>query len=94
MKTQSIKSKVMKSAWVIYRNTATTWSDALRLSWSISKNGIKMVVTKSYNGNIRAVYSKDGNTSDSVARLIELCGIVTCNKGAESYYNEGRYSGD
>ena len=47
------KSLIMKRAWVIYRknNGQITWSDALKQSWEIAKNGL---TTKDFD----AIYKK------------------------------------
>ena len=49
-------SVIMKRAWVIYRkgNGQITWSDALKESWSIAKNGIS---AKDFDGIYNKYYN-------------------------------------
>lgn len=58
MKAKYNKSVIMKRAWVIYRknNGQLSWSDSLKESWSIAKNGISAKdfkdVYKKYHGMV------------------------------------------
>lgn len=51
------KSVIMKRAWVIYRksNGKLTWSDALKQSWEIAKNGI---TTKDFSDIYKKYYQQ------------------------------------
>jgi hypothetical protein len=59
------KSEIMRRAWVIFRsnNNVNTFSDALKQSWSIAKNGTSIVsfsqiYSEHYNKVLNFVSSK------------------------------------
>lgn len=52
------KSEIMRKAWVIFRNQDVTWSDALKQSWNIAKNGVAVLnFDKVYKDNYSKIYN-------------------------------------
>ena len=85
-------SQIMKRAWVIYRehNHKLSWSNSLKRSWNIAKNGVNRVTfehvyNKYYNEVLNYVTSRINNreTAEEITSDIFL--------RINNYLNEGRY---
>lgn len=98
MKTTSLKSKAMRNAWVLYRNSGNkfTWSEALTTAWFCVKNEVRAYIRKDARGTIHLNYEKNGKHSDKMTDVIDVKPdtMSVNNSGAEAYYNTGKYQGD
>jgi len=70
------KSQIMRSAWVIFRNSnnTLTFGEALKKSWNIAKNGIKdisidVIYKKYYSQVYFSIFTKVGNKADIAEEL-------------------------
>ena len=85
------KSEVMKRAWVIYRNHnhKLSWSDSLRQSWCIEKNGVERVTfNQLYSEYYKGVYNyimNMVNFDHMVAEEIANDVFVKVNEHIENY---------
>lgn len=93
MKKRYDLSKIMKRAWVIYRanNHKLSWSDSLKQSWNIAKNGVKRIsftdlYNKYYNDVVNYVMSRIGNRETAEEIVNDV--FIRINK---SYIDNGRY---
>ena len=90
-----MKSELFKTAWKLVKELNLTMSEALKSAWASFKAGAKADIHLSWNGIKSIIFRKDGCTSGTIERLLELTEIPTFNNNPAMYdYGCGKYNGD
>lgn len=89
-----MKSLIFKSAWNLVRINKISFSEALTMAWKAFKNGVKIVVTESWNKIKRIAFSKNGKTSDRIENVINAVVEYVNNSNASAYYDGATFNND
>lgn len=90
-----MKSQLFKTAWTIFRNENVSFSDALKLAWEKTRQGLKAVVLK-LNKLVKSagLGYETVNFTRVEFQNIENKIVSVNNDGARFDYGFGLYNGD
>lgn len=89
-----MKSLLFKSAWNIVKINGVSFSEALKTAWKAYKNGVKIVITESWNKIKRIAFSKNGSQNGSIELVMNSVKSIVNNCGAKHYYDGITFNND